>query len=1240
MAITNETTNLKSFFADSIPGVFLDKISIGPGGPPKIVKHTNPHLDQDRLGRVGEIGSPTPQTEKDSLKSQVYFNVKTVVPKDKNIVNSWFFKKGFLDHYKILIMQVTDVSIYQEIMNTPMADRSSKILDLADKNNPRMDVDILSVYETGLINLTNTSDINKFIKKFNKQTSPDGHVIYDIPFAKNYTVDKLYPSHLSYFILPYLDDVSVPKFLVNVIDPTKTFYGTMVQQLVINDGGTVTRKRVLFEYGESGGKLMWLGPAHQMPDGSWMTYSSHRPDSKRLFEEIVDNSAIQDFRSTQKIEKKVFNFKLDDNVALGLGQLKILNNDNLDKNRKNTYFSNFFNSRDSEGNCRFFFGIDFLTLAKRNSVFSKIYESPDQGLIREALGSTLIKSLKIYRKQIHPGSLNNISTHLGGFGITDLDSNEVPILVADLNGGGTNGAIRRVNIKTNNARYHSPLMKHYTGIDISIEKSGLYRYYAEIQIQDGTIEFVERRLKELNSVYLLFKEYYNLAIGMSKYSKKKYYNEKLNNFIPDFKNELGNLSNQVGSLVGDSARRFSISKVIDTFALFASDPDNPSFGVTNAERVDFVDSMMMATDPKNGSPEGISLMVSFVSNLIRNIESIMKASSTGPTKKPGANPGASNSGGGMSPGDRTKVIKIVKEFSQTEDIFDRTGPITYGTHYMLKETSGTTFGLATFTTDDMDKRANLETSKYFINTDSVAVLENMRLDLKRAKHSFFAPMFISMGGYQETDFLKIAESPYFYKKELYDKLLTNIFRYNAGLNSEGRSTPIFRNRKFREILSVPQQNLRSSFIDFFAAKGCTVDNMKDFTALMDQDTSGPSDPSNNQNPDIDHYSEHQAVTQVSNPLSGIGSKFDSLNPNPVFSRLLKNLVLPKEPFFRPRKAFNLKSATNNVLDLVRKPGIAANIPNHIKALFGLYTTINSTGTGASMESTINFKEPIGKNDLRLQHVHINHNHYSFFFFNFANLVRVELFSGYRLGINNEAQMNAPLFTVFNGVDNNTISSAGESNHGLCRIRKYSDTSFGLSNMDELNLPIYNEYFLIKGGAPTSTISYIFDNQSTVLDDVPTAQELVAEGTIIPDAVLVEGEVPTAADAVGPGAGEMAQLQAQMEQQKQEAAQQQAANAQIIQNAISTMTSTTPQTPLIDTSLVQAHWDQQFAGADLAKKALGGFSNIFATFDTSTDVGQKSTGTPKKGSTASAEVKAGPLAGGGSNAVKTFFANLF
>ena len=429
--------NPEQVVGNVVPTVYIDRIVLEGGGD--ILKQTNPHIDWEGEGSgLDFAGAPASnsdpslmtQLEKreratrmmskehsDNLTVTLNLTVKDVAT---NKSYSWFNDIG-LDikrYIKVYVVQTTNPSATERWSqfydvdtlpnenepSQPMHGTSIKTFYLNDLLGPSPDdqsegegVELPRHYIEVDSNGTKILNITKVIT-----SNDDGWIAQrrqtQKPLPKN-------PKHLAYFVYGEFDLKSLmtdfnskADRLLGFIKKSKVIniIGKVSSDVVIQDGKTIAGAYVYLTKDND----LWTGDVHYMADANpphWMGGKKHTTGQPILKRQLVQNNKIQDFRLTEKIEKLNLDFSILENKLLK----QITGNPRVNSDivkRKVSYFTDLFLSRNKQGDCEFFFGIDFQKVIRENSPYGRIFlENVD---IYQVLKQTKILSMKIFRVRV------------------------------------------------------------------------------------------------------------------------------------------------------------------------------------------------------------------------------------------------------------------------------------------------------------------------------------------------------------------------------------------------------------------------------------------------------------------------------------------------------------------------------------------------------------------------------------------------------------------------------------------------------------------------------------------------------------------------------------------------------------------------------------------------------------------------------------------------------------------------
>ena len=1137
--------NIESYFQSSIPGVFVNKVTLDTANERvKSPFNKNPHITEDFNDHTLANNSGLPNEE--TLKVTIDFNIKVAVRNGrarKDLFSSWIFNNYFVDYYRIQLLVVTDPEIYANLLNNPA---TMKDMNVATSNSStKQKSDIVSLSELGIFNLTAEQDIEAYMKNF--PSVQDGNLtIYDIPFSRKMEFDQIGPAHLSVFAIPYLDTEKIKEDLSVEEQDLDFIVGQPISELVIHEGNTSFEKRVFhqmatekdfrdfvptFEQQTPLGKI-WVGPTHQLPDGSWRTGAFPGDlNDEELTVKQIKNNVVQDFRTMRKLEKKVFDYNVVENSKLGINSpnSSVILNDRLDVVRESSYFSQLFHSRDQVGQCRMFFSLDYLTLIKKNSVFPIVFEKSQPAEITNLLKSSIIRSFKLLRRRVEKSKKTGFINKLGVIEVNDFDKNEEVRLLAHTTDqvrptsptfkGGvflrpevnqihlndeeeegevepeTIATIREVDLLTPSSeiRTNYPYMRHFSGVDIEMSKitNGFYKYGIEIEIEDPSVNYMEGKLSELADLIKIYEEYYNLAIGLNKSQITKQsnqfaggrpeynFNSIAQKYIPEFLTELAESSAPLSSFALDitetqnptSTIESHINKYMDILKLITQ--DDTSEDVKSL----FIKSFLPMLSPVDGTPEGISTFIKLMNNLATNIERLLNSAISGPVTKTPANNESSLTSLNRFKVDSTRTFKIEKYFTDSEEIFNsdesKSLGLEYVTSYVLPEslTSDGDMGLVTINTGDYLQRILLETAKFFGQTDSKFTLpKELTPDIDDVEYSL-----------TNEKYAYLAPSKAHIRETLNFDILKNGFdKTNNYYNSDKYNEIVMEALRYNEKLNIDKPAYTSAetsdaslSIGAQKVRANIIDIFSNRSCTINNMPSFFSETESQFK--TDHCGDFKSISRVFRE-----EVFSDTVPS-VYSRRQTYLGDPMTwDFTNPNVLFSriMSNLINYKLDLNNYNLFQEDTnewftqletaPNQVKALYGAITLLAKLS-----------KDPAFSPDMLLDFDKLKETlrePFGFFYMNFMNLAQVEVLSGYTVNEENgknEAQMKKPIFRILNSDQWAALDNYDATNklalRGLCRIQKYENPIFNINNIDALDIPIYNKHFFITRAPALSQI---------------------------------------------------------------------------------------------------------------------------------------------------------------------------
>jgi len=355
----------------------------------------------------------------------------------------------------------------------------------------------------------------------------NGVVLKSVPINFDFTIEQINPTHLSYFIIPYLDIDSIAASIESVggtpdKDGDFTSLGldasdfevlgrlqTPLKYDTVFDEGKISGDS--FFYRTNSGKV-WTGAIHKMPNGKHMTGNAHTAASKYLTVVRTKNVKIQDFR----IRKGVTNIPImEDFQDEGATVRNILRNLqpknrslNPNNNIKDSYVSDLFLSTGVRKSSKFMFLVNMDDLLTDNSLYGKLIKTGDLTLRGQVFKSSIIKSLKIYRKTVKKVIGNN---SLGSPAEKLLETNDAPVLVASTFQKEGKGRIEPLSNLTEETTmsFSDVGIRSFNVVDRNFSSTdrSQYRYNVEIDIVDRTLDYLRDQMEILRNFVTMLENY-------------------------------------------------------------------------------------------------------------------------------------------------------------------------------------------------------------------------------------------------------------------------------------------------------------------------------------------------------------------------------------------------------------------------------------------------------------------------------------------------------------------------------------------------------------------------------------------------------------------------------------------------------------------------------------------------------------------------------------------------------------
>ena len=1137
-------TSQEDLLGSMIPNVFIEGVTLESSGQPPEVD--NPHIDHQRETIVNKdltfdegslrltVDASIKESLDDSLVGQWFGNKFSRYIKLTVLVSTHPAITAALSNNNRAITILNDG--YHESQNNPSFDilrNAFKVETVGQIRNivrEHTQVKVLNIYSDVL-----GDDIQS--TQAHSSTDSDGNTVHDINFRSTFDVRGENPSHLAVFAMTHIDmDALVDEYNLTVDETTLDAQNGKITSEIVLDSGKLMGEAFAFLTPE--GKA-WAGSVHARPDGTWGSYSEETSKSVSLSFTKVPNNKIQDFRNVKEIERLHTNLSVLENELLATKtKFKFLKQDNLGVSRKNAYFSELYLARDAAGNARMAFSVDYHKMLKENSVFAKLYDTPSEQKRVELLKSSRIRSLRVMRRRVNSvNTMNKLGNPISGEVLFNKDDPPKTVVSSGENQFGTFqpketivGGLREALVKLQN-----PVegIRFFTSWDNSMSDitDGLYQYGVEMVVEDASQNYMSSTLKLLRSERKNLHKYYleGSKLGMTKYVVE------LHDPHTDSKWERSALMNNSSGSYNSSTNRFSKSFAQAQMKKYKEDRERAPwvqpllryFSVLNmissfskqANQLEVTLAVGKYLHPLSGNPKGVMAVIKLMDDLISKIANMVGvetvADGSSATLMSGTSGGATRTS--KVP---TKTSTIIYWF--TENNFDSNVIKNNGYDYLSSEVQGRrSNGLRLVTGKEYRKRVDLEGLRYFKDLNVPISIKSPRAEVTKndsiltTGYGYLSPARVLLGTTQASLIdSSVGTTDDIYSEDQYSALECGIAIANYS------SAPVYSpSTSEGSLLSNQAQLYKASMLNY-----CSNFNMTLTSPLLAQPKSKldlSALPSLTYSPseieiceDLENLPSDDKLDPVAESkqgylYDGIGTK--NINPNSLLLEIQRDLRMSNKfyrgttssPFGKVKSsvssspansltsttlqtdtigAYNINNGENminwmykseeylNELAIVHGTNptsvgdVIQRIPNQIKSLF----------VGAVNPSVV-AKNWHGLGYDPITDVRSSSN----FAFQHQLINRVDVLVGYLPGRS---------LSIKHGVWKPLTHKFWEETVGrelICRMKPYECKLFGIFRPKTLELPIYDEYFILtpfRVSSPNRNLPVskgVFDNDSSL-----------------------------------------------------------------------------------------------------------------------------------------------------------------
>lgn len=1126
--------NQNQLLGGIIPDVLISKITLETAGGSPPLKENNPHIDLEKTPPkfvdpiTGKLTTPKirPNVILKNISSQAIDPVpseKLIVTLDlilkekldNGLIGTWFKNKDFGKYLRLKVIQSTA----PELTNAASGNKNL-LFAMAKDNVVPLSTGLLNTNLRLLSEHLNSNDVQDTLRILHSsieertlnvhsdiigdktnltqhytEVDNDGNTITSFVFRTKFELNNQNPEHLSYFAFSYLDLFQLAKDFKMKLDSKLISepYGKAVSEIVFDNGETVGES---FVYLDDTGAL-WVGSIDETVDGN--AFGLTKDGTKiPITRSLVGNSTLQDFRHFKDIERLFLDFSVIDNEILNI-KLDGPRKDKLDISTDDSFFSDFYLSKDDNGNVRFYFSLNMRKILAKNALFGKLFSNPKTGKL--AIFDSSIVSMKILRRRVMG------SPEIGsGVDISHLfDDNQIDELISISGEKNYKGflekndeisSLREINdISVQGIEGPQDLsdVRNFTGVDKTADDvtDGYFVYGIELEIEDSSVDFLKNRLRQLRTARLDLDDYLSRGTrldsdstlvsnnnphidfpGETKLDQTTHIPGNFNTLLNRFSQKFIDEQIQIYGKSEDSITPWgtAVAIYIDMLKLFVPDTSNIPFDK-------FTKSLLFFVHPATGNPSGILK----VSKLMETLESTLsKVVGDIPSPNTFSSTAAQSAAiGSKSP---TKIFKLSKFFTS---VFDSNISKTIGYDFLdIATNQDQKNGLKVISGEEYAERVERETNHYYVQPNNQKPDINIKTkdqeftksdSINNTSFSYLTPAKINFSDKFSVTRLGHSPTPFMNK--------TTLAHLDLSIKSFNVNPLPIKTQNFAKLKSntdKPFQEVSHDVIKILAAA-----NVQPVLKMNQVKVPLPSvvkDPVPFKRPlvNIDPLMEDNSSCTVTKDEP---QKIEShTNPTPVLLELARRLDT-KKPANSPITHKNTLSFSSNKQLIKGKPlsirmfdlnspssllhqtvqdnsfrsvkfiqGVphknvtlehaVMQLPNQIKSLYVSRTTPTVIRNNVFQKPTDPIRDPEEKSEFRLNYQMIN---------------SVQVFNGYQTSVDGELLLKNPLWVPL------TLSIYNESigKDLLCRLKPYENNIIGVVRDASLELPIYDEYFIIR-----------------------------------------------------------------------------------------------------------------------------------------------------------------------------------
>jgi hypothetical protein len=1068
-----------------IPNIHITSIDIGTNSSKVKSRKDNPHVARgSQKTRSSSSRDPLGDSpiKSGSLKVDLSMHIKTM---DLNSISN----RSLAKYLKVLVVQCTSQKLHDALTSN-----FAEFMTFYINSNKSRDLEGSEV----MYKIISATNHEKQFGRKSHTSGKSGVSLTNISFDQSFTIDTFNDNSdvtfLSYFVVGFIDrESAVYDYDGTIIEGQQdsrimsvSSYGNISSEIVISGGRTYKKS---FAFKSENTKEFWIGSKHQMGDGSYMKYATHSNNRKHRLEIVnLDNIKLKDHRVYDSISSMSIN--LVDRQTTNMPSEKIISEARKDRSlsrfmkQNHNFVSDFMVTRDTSNNARFMFSIDVEGMIKGATDFPLLLSNVKS--TNSNLYNTLIKRSKISKLRITRRTLKqNLDVELGFKKANFIEDEESTIIVETSDSKNYAGNLKSIIYSTDTVqdrdRNHlgvkpralgsleettirsnatSAPVRHFSGsdFDVSEKNSGEYEYVLEMDFNDPALSLIRQQFKNLKQMLRGTSPYG--TPGLEQYykdslSRPEFYDPVTNQFkisFVEFYNE------KYGTGAGTDQTRvkqnfvfFAVNSFVDMLYLLCGPNE---FSRHNLSQEDVLMYLTNISSPNSGSPEGINKFIQLMYNLENKLEELIQKNSRYKKYRGDVTDDAVANNKDIRSSSQTSDQKLIHVFDTTYNA--ATNP-SIGFEYLfkdIKERERNTNGLAVFSSSGIVERFDMETRKYFkTNGADVLIVDkgnneyNTGDNIENTKYSFLSTSNVYLLESDQnivfSNVNRVVKSPQY--KKLND-VLSQVVMHNYAKDTHANLNigPARDNTASKLLETLNQASIGNS--RSLRRRTNADKNLKVFNQASKKDLINDGDLL------------FEGRDQDNSKRDRMAVKYKKLLTTNVF---MQNSDFLSETNSSKYYFLNDDNGAEKIKDRVNDGPLGLRTaPNQIKSLF-----LSILGSKNVYSNSV-FDNVADSYDINTD-IFRDPNYAGFVFFNYKNLRRVEVFKGYEL-VDGRIDIKNP---IFEPMKKETLTNS-LSAPLLCRHVKYESNIFGIKNNENMNLPTYNEFFIISPAEPTSTETFL------------------------------------------------------------------------------------------------------------------------------------------------------------------------